>query len=76
MFSLRKDKWKLIIDTLGSGGWPPPADMDSPAPNSKGQLYDMSTDVSETKNVYDENPEIVAELKALVEKYKNDGRSS
>ena len=34
------------------------------------QLYDMETDVNETKNVYRDHPEVVKELSALLAEYK------
>ena len=70
MFAIRKDNWKLILGQ-GSGGWsqkPQPGDPE-------GQLYDMQADVEEQHNLYDEKPEIVAELTALLDTYKNEGRS-
>jgi len=41
-----------------------------------GELYDLSTDRSERRNLYGEKPEIVLQLKALLEKYKANGRST
>ena len=40
-----------------------------------GELYDLSQDPAEHKNLYGERPEIVKELKALLEKYKQESRS-
>ena len=36
----------------------------------------METDKEETTNVYEEHPEVVAELTALLEKYEREGRSA
>jgi arylsulfatase A-like enzyme len=36
------------------------------------ELYDLSTDVGETTNVYAEHPEVVAELTALIEACRDD----
>jgi len=69
MFAIRKGKWKFI-DGSGSGGWS--MKMGNPG-DPAGQLYDLDNDISETKNLYDQYPEIVKELKALLEKYKNNG---
>jgi len=41
-----------------------------------GELYDVSKDLSERRNLYAEHPEIVERLKALLEKYKAEGRSA
>ena len=40
-----------------------------------GQLYNLDDDLGETKNLYNEKPELVARLTALLEKIRNDGRS-
>jgi len=69
MFAIRKGKWKLI-DGKGSGGR-----TKVPKDDPKTQLYDMEADVSETTNVYEKHPEVVKELKALLEKYKSASRS-
>jgi len=41
-----------------------------------GELYNLSEDLSQRKNLYGEKSEVVARLKALLEKYKADGRST
>jgi len=40
------------------------------------QLYDLSADISERKNVYKEHPEVVKRPAALLRKYVLDGRST
>ena len=45
------------------------------APGAPGQLYNLEADPGETKNLYFERPEIVKELKALLEQSKASGRS-
>ena len=40
------------------------------------QLYDLSEDVGEQKNVYADHPEVVDRLTRLLEKYAADGRST
>lgn len=76
-FTIRRGNWKLLMSP-SSGGWSAPKPGDSEA--LKGlpcvQLYDMSTDQSETKNVQAEHPEIVRELKDLLIKYIEEGRST
>ena len=73
MFAIRQGKWKLIDGqgpgSLFYGEWVPKPD-DPP-----GQLYDMSADISERTNLYNEHPEVVERLKALLEKYKEQGYS-
>lgn len=75
-FAIRQANWKLEL-CPGSGGWSNPkpggpAEKDLP----KVQLYDMSSDVDEKKNVQAEHPEIVEKLTKLLEKYVADGRST
>ena len=45
------------------------------ASKTSGQLYNLEVDPGETKNLYNEHPEIVKELKSLLDKAKKDGRS-
>jgi len=40
-----------------------------------GQLYNLRNDLIQRQNLYAEKPEIVQRLKALLEKYKTEGRS-
>jgi arylsulfatase A len=75
-FSIRQGNWKLILCS-GSGGW------SDPKPNSLAaeklppvQLYDLSKDIAETRNVQAENPEVVTRLTRLLEKFVADGRST
>ena len=62
--ALRRDSWKIIF---GSGGGGFSAEKN---PGS-GQLYDLATDPGETKNLWDEKPELVAELTADMERLVN-----
>jgi len=75
-FAIRQGKWKLEM-CRGSGGWGYPNEskakqLDLPPV----QLYDMTADVSERRNVAAEHPEVVKKLKALLAKYILDGRST
>lgn len=70
MFAIRKGKWKFI-DGSGSGGWSPK----DPADNAPGQLYDMEKDECESTNLYNKYPEVVKELKGLLEQQKRQGFS-
>lgn len=69
-FAIRQGPWKLDFCT-GSGGWGKGGVTDAPA-----QLYDMSKDVGERTNAYNQHPEIVTRLTKLLEKYVADGRST
>lgn len=75
-FAIRQGNWKLEL-CAGSGGW---SDPKPGSPGEKGlplvQLYDLGSDIGETKNVQAEHPEIVARLTRLLEKYIADGRST
>ncbi len=66
--SFRSGLWKYIPGQ-GSGGWTKGEDA------SKIQLYDLSSDLSETRNLAAENPERVASMASLFETIINDGRS-
>lgn len=75
-FAIRQGRWKLEL-CAGSGGWSDPR-PGSPAEKNlpDTQLYDLESDVGETKNLAAEHPEIVAKLTALLEHYVRDGRST
>lgn len=74
-FSIRKGNWKLEM-CPGSGGWSEP----KPGPACEGQppiqLYNLDTDIGERTNIYDQHPEIVEELKILLTRYVETGRST
>ena len=73
MFAIRQGKWKLVDGQgPGSGNYGPWKAKPGDPP---GQLYDMSADISERANVYNEHLDVVAELKALLEEYKVQGYS-
>lgn len=40
-----------------------------------GELYNLKQDLAERKNLYAERPDVVGKLKALLERYKREGRS-
>jgi arylsulfatase A-like enzyme len=76
MFAIRQGQWKLEL-CPGSGGWASPTDA---AARKEGlptvQLYDMTADVGEKNNVASANPDTVARLTELLERYVRDGRST
>jgi arylsulfatase A-like enzyme len=74
-FAIRNGRWKLVL-CPGSGGW---THRDEDAVKEGlplVQLYDMQADPGEQQNLYREHPEIVEELRALLEKQVADGRST
>ena len=78
--AIRKGPWKYL-DHRGSGGnnyntqeLRTYALTDS-APDAPGQLYNLVSDPGERENLYFKHPEIVREMKSLLEKSKADGRS-
>lgn len=64
-FSIRQDRWKLVL-CPGSGGWSLP-DRDVPESAPRMQLYDMVADPSEQTNLLSSHPQIVSELLALLD---------
>jgi arylsulfatase A-like enzyme len=75
-FAIRTKQWKLCF-CPGSGGWSDPNDS---AARKKGlpeyQLYDLSADPCETKNLINDYPEVVEELTALATEFVTKGRST
>jgi arylsulfatase A-like enzyme len=79
--SIRRGQWKYL-DHRGSGG----NDYDKgelksfslpeTTPKPPIQLYNLETDPGETTNLSFKHPEIVAELKALLDQSTNEGRSA
>jgi arylsulfatase A-like enzyme len=69
VFSIRQGTWKLILETQGSGGWPPPRGG-PPVPGSAGQLYNLNDDPAEARNLWDERPKVIERLSALLNTYR------
>ena len=79
--SIRRGSWKYL-DHKDSGGnrYESNAELKDFAlpeknPDAPGQLYNLETDSGETTNLYFEHPEVVKELKSLLDQSKADGRS-
>lgn len=72
MFAIRQGKWKLI-EGLGDGG--PEIGPETDAGEPAGQLYDLESDPGEANNLWSEHPDVVEELQALLNKYRQTGRS-
>ena len=79
--SIRRGNWKYL-DHTGSGGNRYDNDpglksfiLPDTAPGAPGQLYNLEADPGETRNLYFDQPQIVKELKTLLEQSKKSGRS-
>jgi len=73
--AIREGPWKLI-PWRGSGGFlPGPATIKPGLGEPVGQLYNLADDPSETKNLYDEKPEIVERLTATLAKIRESEQS-
>ena len=66
MFAIRSGKWKLVLGN-GSGGRAKPKGKPFEKP---WHLYNMEDDPSEANNVIDAHPEVVARLKAELERIR------
>ena len=74
MFAVRQNSWKLILGR-GSGGFTNPRHITPEPGEPVGQLYDLSTDPAEERNLYLDHPAVVDSLAALLERYQTAGRS-
>lgn len=75
-FAVRQGRWKLEL-CPGSGGWSRPLDAEALKQGLPSlQLYDLDADPTETRNVWAENPDVVARLTRLLERYVASGRST
>jgi arylsulfatase A len=84
ILSIRSGKWKLILDTKGSGGfyrYSPEVQRHTtmspwrPDMSDSGQLYEIESDPYETTDVFDKHPDVVDELKNQLRSYINNGRT-
>jgi arylsulfatase A-like enzyme len=74
-FSIRRGPWKLIVGQ-GSGGWSKTVEIEGGNVVPQGQLYNLKEDHGEQKNLYEQYPEIVTELTARLNLYKDQGYSN
>jgi len=77
-FAIRQGPWVLIDARTGDNNKEPEwikQERGYKPHDQPGELYNLSADYQERRNLYAEKPEVVAKLKALLEKYKSDGRS-
>ena len=69
-FAIRQGPWKLILGR-GSGGFSVPQVMEPQPEQAQGQLYHLSNDPSETRNLYQAQPAVVEALSAELERIKS-----
>ncbi len=73
VFAIRKGPWKWIegvpVDEIKPGA------RNSRAAEHKPQLYNLTDDPAETKDVSAQHPEVVQELRALLNRYRDGGYS-
>jgi arylsulfatase A-like enzyme len=74
-FAIRQGDWKLIL-WPGSGGWSYPRDNEISEDMPRFQLYNLKNDPAEENNLFSDNPAKVNELKELIAKYIEQGRST
>jgi len=78
-FAIRRGNWVLIDWTTGDDNKEPDwfkKERGYEPHNQPCELYDLRQDMAERRNLCAEQPQKVAELKELLEKYKRDGRST
>ena len=81
-FAIRKGDWVLIDaptgDDNGAKGEPQwlKEKRSYVSHSQPGELYNLRNDLAQRHNLFADRPEIVHELKSLLEKYKNEGRST
>ena len=73
VFAIRQGPWKLILETQGSGGWPPPRG-EGPEMGAPGQLYNLHEDPQEKVNLWDDRADVVRRLVELLKTQKFEGR--
>lgn len=73
MFAVRRGSWKAILG-LGSGGFSEPSRYE-PEDGPAGQLFNLTDDLRETNNLWDSRQDIVAEMTAILNRYRSTGRS-
>ncbi len=79
-FCIQQGIWKLILcnEEKAGGSWVEDKRFDSSGyqANTPFMLYNLELDPGETNNLYDKYPQKVMELKTLLTKYINEGRST
>ena len=74
-FAYRTKQWKLIL-ARGSGGWSFPTEEEVSEDAPKGQLYRMDSDTKEQANLYQDQPDVVADLLKKLKRDITSGRTT
>ena len=74
-YGVRMGPWKLITG-LGSGGFTQPRDIKPKDGGPTGQLFNLNDDLSETKNLWQQHPEIVKQLQNILAQSKETGETN
>lgn len=74
LFSIRQGAWKFV-DGRGSGGFTPPATYQPKDGEPEAELYHILADPDESNNLYQKRPGIARQLKSLLERAKQEGRT-
>ncbi|MES2375388.1 MAG: arylsulfatase [Bacteroidota bacterium] len=74
MLAIKAGDWKFI-DGLGSGGFTEPSELKPVKDGPIGQLYNLKMDPMESKNLYNQYPEKVRQLKTQLTRYVKQGYS-
>ena len=72
--SIRRDNFKLEL-CPGSGGWSDPKPGEETG-DLRFQMYDLSQDIKERKNVIEDYPKLASELRNILKTYIENGRST
>ena len=72
-FAVRQGDWKLLLAQDGGGIGSDERRFDPAQPPA--QLYNLADDLAERTNLYEQRPDIVARLTALLGKIRDSGRS-
>ncbi|MCF7567050.1 arylsulfatase [Sabulilitoribacter arenilitoris] len=72
-FAVRQGDWKLILTKAGGSGYSKWHDPEGQINEYEGQLYNISEDVLEQNNLYNEYPQKVEDLSLLLNKIKRKG---
>lgn len=80
MYAVRKGNFVLVNAYTGQHSGAPAwyhqkSGYPKPDKKVKFQLFDLSSDVGQKKDISSENPEKVKEMQAILERYRNSGRS-